>query len=111
MKKLERNICNLPPYAMNEDIRDLGQRREDCIRGGLEYACRSWAKHLRCSSGGGYNEHVVKFLEYFFKHNLLSWLEVMSIVGDVGCAIYLLRDAKVWLIDVSLYMLLFGLRY
>jgi len=102
-KKLKRNICNLPRYAMNEDVRDLGKRREEYIGGGLEYACRSWAKHLRFSSHGGDNaEHVAKMLECFFKYNLLSWLEVMSIVGDVSRGIYLLHDVKAWLINVGL---------
>jgi hypothetical protein len=109
-KKLKRNICDLPRYAMNKDVHDLGKHREKYIVGGLDYACRSWAKHLRSSSHGGDNvDHVVKLLEYFFENNLLSWLEVMSIVGDVGRGIHLLHDLRVWLANVSLSISLFDL--
>jgi hypothetical protein len=102
-RSLKKNICGLPPYSMNKDIEDLDARREQYIGGGLEYACRSWAKHLQSASRGGDDvSHVVELLECFFKHHLLSWLEVLSIVGDMRCAIYSLRDVRGWFTDVSL---------
>jgi hypothetical protein len=93
---------------MNNDVGDLAARRENHIGGGLEYACRSWAKHLRlASSDGGDVGHVVELLGYFFNHHLLSWLEVLSIVGDVRCAVYSLRDVRSWFDHVSGNTLLF----
>jgi len=104
---LKKNICDLPPYAMNKDIDDLDSRREKYIGGSLEYACRSWAKHLRCASRD--SEHigqVVELLGYFLKHHLLSWLEVLSIAGDMRCAVNSVQDVKGWFIEVSLTMLM-----
>jgi hypothetical protein len=104
---LKKNICDVPPYVMNEDIDDLDARREKHIGGGLEYACRSWANHLRLASSGGNDvEHTVELVEYFFKHHLLSWLEVLSILGDMRCAVYSLRDVRGWFVHVSVAMLL-----
>jgi hypothetical protein len=104
---LKKNICDLPPYVMNEDIDDLDARREKHIGRGLEYACRSWANHLRFASSDGDDvEHAVELVDYFFKHQLLSWLEVLSIVGDMRCAVYSLRDVKCWFVHVSVATLL-----
>jgi hypothetical protein len=103
---LKKNICDLPPYAINRDIDDLDTRREKYIGGGLEYACRSWAKHLQSASRhGGDVGRVVNLLEYFLKHHLLSWLEVLSIAGDMQCAVYSIRDVRGWFVDVSMNML------
>jgi hypothetical protein len=105
---LKKNICHFPPYALNRDIGDLDARKDRFIGGGLEYACRSWAKHLRFASRDDNDiGRIVKLLECFLKHHLLSWLEVLSIVGDMRCAVYSLRDVKGWFVAVSLNALLF----
>jgi hypothetical protein len=105
---LKKNICGLPPYTMNKDIEDLDARREKYIGSGLEYACRSWAKHLQSASRDGDDvRHVVELLECFFKHHLLSWLEVLSIGGDMRCAIYSILDVRGWFTNVSLDTVLF----
>jgi hypothetical protein len=104
-QSLRTNICHLPAYVMNEDIHDLGERRKKYIGDALEYACRSWARHLhfvsRVSDSIGY---VIELLEFFFRSRLLSWLEVLSVVGDLRCAVYSMRDVRTWLSDVSLIM-------
>jgi WD40 repeat protein len=72
---LKMNICDLPRYVMNVDIEDLGERRQKFIGGGLEYACRSWAKHLLLGSRDDDNiRRVVQLLGDFFRHHLLHWL-------------------------------------
>jgi NACHT domain len=107
---LKRNICDVPRYAMNEEVHDLDERREKYIGGGLEYGCGSWAKHLRLASRNGENiRHVVESLRDFFYHHLLEWLEVLSIVGDLRCAVYSLHDVTLWLVDVSLSTIFFHL--
>ncbi|KAF9786370.1 hypothetical protein BJ322DRAFT_1140245, partial [Thelephora terrestris] len=45
-KKLEQNMCGLPDGVANSEISDLKQRTERNIDKALEYACRSWHKHL-----------------------------------------------------------------
>jgi hypothetical protein len=106
-KALKKNICDLPAYSLNNEISDLLERREKYIGRGLEYACRSWARHLcMASRDGGDVQYVVELLETFFKHKLLAWLEALSVVGDLQCAVYSLRDVKSWLVEVSPYMVL-----
>ena len=93
---------------MNDAIDDLSERREKFIGGGLEYACVSWARHLRFASRGGDDIGcIVELLDYFFKHHLLPWLEVLSIAGDLRRAVYSLQNVKIWLVDVSSSTLLF----
>jgi hypothetical protein len=105
-KLLKRNICDLPAYSMNEDIDDLVKRRGRCIGSGLEYACKSWARHLVIAPKDGVDiGQVVTCLEIFFRRHLLSWLEVLSLVGDLRRAIYSLDDVKVWLAAVSVFEL------
>jgi hypothetical protein len=104
---LKKNICGLPPYVMNKDVDDLDACREKHIGRRLEYACRSWVNHLRLASSDGNDvEHTVELVDYFFKHHLLSWLEVLSIGGDMRCAVYSLRDVRGWFVCVSVDALL-----
>jgi NACHT domain len=100
---LKMNICELPRYAMNKDISNLPERHEKYIGASLMYACQSWANHLRLSSTA-YNDsgaEIVKCVNRFFEENLLSWLEVLSIGGNLRVAIYSLHEVRSWLIDVS----------
>jgi NACHT domain len=99
---LRKNMCGIPRYVMNAEIHDIDARRKKHIGEGLEYGCRSWAKHLRLASRDDDNAtHVIKSLKEFFGHHLLEWLEVLSIVGDLRCAVHSLRDVTAWLVDVS----------
>jgi hypothetical protein len=101
-KKLKKNICGLPIYAMNSEIKDLGERVERHIGSGLTYACKSWARHLCIASKDRDGvRYIIESLETFFKHDLLPWLEVLSVIGGVGCAVYTLRDVRAWLVGVS----------
>jgi len=100
---LRKNICDFPKYVMNEDIDDLYARREKYIGSGLVYACRSWAKHLRLASSEGDDVgRVVELVDDFFNNHMLSWLEVLSVVGDMRCAVYSIRDVRSWFIRVEL---------
>jgi hypothetical protein len=100
--RLMKNICNLPRYAMNNDVEDLPARRELCIAAPLLYACSSWAKHLQLSSQvGGDTSSVLTLVNDFFTCHLLSWLEVLSIEEYLHTAIYSLHDVRLWLTEVS----------
>jgi NACHT domain len=102
---LEKTISGLPQFAMTADISGnlRHKRREKHIDGGLNYACRWWAKHLRHASRDGDTiNDVIQLLKDFFLHRLLHWLDVMKIVvGDLRHAVDLLRDVTAWLVDVS----------
>jgi NACHT domain len=101
---LKKNICRLPRYAMNSDVEDLSTLRENYDGIPLAYACQSWANHLRSSAGSGYDaDIIVGPVNIFLENQFLSWLEVLSIEGNLLVAVYSLRNAKLWLTDVSFY--------
>lgn len=84
-KRLKRNICDLPPYAMNDEVEDLESRRDLNIDEALEYACKYWGKHLELAVETE-EEDVVTLLELlkdFAEMRFLWWLEVMSVTKDV----------------------------
>ena len=101
--KLKRNICRLPPYVMNDDIKDLPARRERFIGSPLSYACSAWSKHLQLSpEAGDHASSVIQLVHDFLAQHLLSWLEVLSIEDIYPVAIYSLRNLRSWLINVSI---------
>jgi WD40 repeat protein len=105
---LKRNICELPRYAMNDDIQDLPERHEKYIGASLMYACQFWANHLRLSNTA-YDDscaEIVQSVNRFFEESLLSWLEVLSIGGKLRVAIYALHNVRTWLIGVSVQILI-----
>jgi NACHT domain len=105
---LKRNICELPRYAMNDDIKDLPMRHEKYIGAPLMYSCEFWADHLRLSGAAcdGSGMETVKFVNRFFEESVLSWLEVLSIGGKLRVAIYSLHNVRGWLTGVSVRTLI-----
>ena len=98
-KQLKRNICSIPDYTLNSGVEDLSDRiKESGVPGALEYACRSWAKHLITTEGQ--IEDVVTALQSFLEGKFLFWLEVLSVLGAVGNAAYALTMAINWLNEV-----------
>lgn len=101
---LKKNICNLPRYVMNKDVKDLLIRRKECIGDALEYACRFWAQHLCLASiAEGELGTVTSLLEELMQKHLLSWLEVSSICNELPAAAASLHDIQHWLVKVSLF--------
>ena len=82
-RELERNMCELPDGAINSEVPSLKEKIEEHISEALEYACRSWHKHLV----GAIPAHVVPILHEFLEKKFLFWLEVLSILGAAREAI------------------------
>ena len=76
-RELEHNMCGLPDRVINSEVVDLKERVEEHISQTLEYACRSWHKHLT----GTIPAHVAPVLHRFLKTKFLFWLEVLSVLG------------------------------
>ena len=76
-RKLERNMCKLPDWVLNSEVVDLKERVKEHIDQALEYACRSWHKHLV----GTIPAHVGQILHQFLEKKFLFWLEVLSVLG------------------------------
>ncbi|KAF9642862.1 YVTN repeat-like/Quino protein amine dehydrogenase [Thelephora ganbajun] len=77
---LEKNMCNLPDAIANCEVDDLGERTKRHLDPALQYACKSWHKHL-------IDEHAVRTPEItsaihqFLRKKFLFWLEVLSVLG------------------------------
>jgi len=98
-EELKRNMCKIPDAVMNSEVHDLQERAEQCINPALQYACKSWHKHLV----GTIQAHIfdiVPILHQFLEGKFLFWLEVLSVLGTVREAVNALDAAAKWL-DVS----------
>ena len=95
-KVLERNMCSLPDYVLNSEIEDLsGKIKKSGIHGALEYACRSWHKHLIMTNYLAAD--VVSALHCLLEKKFLFWLEVLSVLGSVGEGAQALKVTIEWL--------------
>jgi len=101
---LEQNILSLPNYALNSEVEDLQSRIDNCISTELEYACKSWHKHL--AEVRGDIAAIVPTLQSFLQEGFLGWLEVLSVIGAARDAINALERLMSWLQEVC-----FGLPY
>ena len=98
-KSLKRNMCSIPDYALNSEVEDLPKRVEESgIHGALEYACRSWHKHLIVTNHCTLK--VISALHEFLERKLTFWLEVLSVLGAVSDAAHALGATVKWLDEV-----------
>ena len=79
-RRLEQNMCKLPDGVANSDVDDLKERTERYIDRALEYACRSWHKHLVDPTPAQMVE-ITPILHRFLEEKFLFWLEVLSVLG------------------------------
>ena len=101
VKKLERNPCTLPPFVMNHDVPNLQQLLKHKLGGGLQYACRYWARHLGFSPISG--SYIIQAT--LSANNMLEsapiWIEVMSLENCLEEVIRSMYDLLNWLDKVS----------
>ena len=101
-RRLKKNICDLDDYAVLSEVEDISALKKTCIGDSLEYACKFWTKHLaNIPSNGPHVGRVQGAIEEFFTKRLLCWVEVLSITGCLGAAVYAVNDIRQWLISVS----------
>ena len=92
-RRLKQNMCQLPDGVINSEVDNLKERTEQYIDKALEYACRSWHKHLVDKMPAG----TVEILRQFLTKKFLFWLEVLSIIGVVREAVDALEATAKWL--------------
>ena len=95
---LEPNLLSLPEYALNSEVQDLQARIDNRVGIALRYACRSWHNHL--TEARGDVTEVTSCLRNFLEEDFLAWLEVLSVLGDVGGAAIGLEKLMTWLQEV-----------
>jgi len=103
MKKgLKRSICNLDDYVLLSEVEDLSEYRSAYIGDTLGYACQFWANHLmNIPSSGPDGDEVWKMIDEFFTIHLLSWIEVLCLMGILDVCVYALGNVQQWYILVS----------
>ena len=77
---LEKNICKLPDAVINSKVDDLRNRTEKYINPALQYACKSWHKHL-VDGDAGHTLEIGSAIRLLLEKKFLFWLEVLSILG------------------------------
>jgi hypothetical protein len=94
-KSLHRNICRVESYPLNSEIDDPAKRIDLHIPEVLRYATRFWADHLLSIPP---IPEVVSLLKTFYFEDLLFWIEVSSLLGNVRAATEALDTAQEWLL-------------
>ncbi|KAF9643063.1 hypothetical protein BDM02DRAFT_3273228 [Thelephora ganbajun] len=95
-RTLEKNMCKLPDAITNSQVPDLRERTERYISSALQYACKSWHKHL-------VDEHTVRTpkitsaLHRFLENKFVFWLEVLGVLGAAREAVGALDLVTKWL--------------
>ena len=97
---LDPNLLSLTEYALNSEVKDIQARIDNRVGIALQYACRSWHNHL--TETKRYIPTVTCYLRIFLEENFLAWLEVLSVLGDVGGAAVGLEKLMTWLQEVCL---------
>ena len=76
--RLEKNMCNLPDAITNSEVENLQERIEQYIDPSLQYACKSWHKHL--THVHMVSPHVLNIFHQFLEDKFVFWVEVLSIL-------------------------------
>ncbi|KAF9644058.1 hypothetical protein BDM02DRAFT_3217962 [Thelephora ganbajun] len=93
---LEKNMCKFPDAVTNSEVPDLHERIEQYIDSALQYACKSWHKHL-VDERTIRTPNITSALHRFLENKLLFWLEVLSVLGAAREAVDALDLATRWL--------------
>ena len=95
-RSLEPNMCKLPDGALNSEVSDLKERTKQHICPALEYACKSWHKHL-VNATLTHRPEITSVLHRFLEGKFIFWLEVLSVLGAAREAVNALEAAARWL--------------
>ena len=95
-QSLEPNMCKLPDGVINSEVDDLKEKSKQYIHRALEYACRSWHKHL-IDVTPAHRFEITPALHRFLEGKFIFWLEVFSILGVAREAVDALEATARWL--------------
>ena len=95
-RSLEPNMCKLPDGVMNSEVDDLKERTKQYIHRALEYACRSWHKHL-VGTTPAHRLEITSALHRFLEGKFVFWLEVLSVFGRAREAVDTLEAVARWM--------------
>jgi hypothetical protein len=99
---LKRNICGLDDYVSLDEVKDLPVHWKTHIGDALGYACQFWTRHLlEIPSSSNDVEEVHKAINKFFTTQLLYWIEVLCLMGNLDVGVYVINDVEKWYTLVS----------
>ena len=84
--QLRENICDLPEFGIMVD-EISGDIIQQHLPPHIQYACRYWLNHFQCGYDNPIEPEAIHTIRGFLEHNLLHWLEVLSLIGDAGNAV------------------------
>lgn len=91
---LKFNICGLESsHVLNRDVPNLDARVQDAIPPHLAYSCMYWCSHLTKTSSGALQDKLDNLLH---GPQLLYWIEVMSLIHQLGVALSILLMLMNW---------------
>ncbi|KAF7363067.1 WD40 repeat-like protein [Mycena venus] len=86
---LQFNICRLEDsHISNTAVHDLPNRIATYIPAHLSYSSRFWADHIL---GAKWDEAILADIENVMYNKFPFWLEILSILGEIGIGINALR--------------------
>jgi len=96
---LHRNMCelnDLDTYRFNSEIPDLKERALKHIPQSLRYACLQWATHFAAAKM--HTPWMIQLMKGWVGSvaGLMSWLETLSVIGELPRAMPLLALAASW---------------
>ncbi|KIO27600.1 hypothetical protein M407DRAFT_23159, partial [Tulasnella calospora MUT 4182] len=99
-RDLKQNICGLSDISKsNSEVQTEVNRH---LSQGLRYCCRSWSAHLTTRITWSETAEVVRAkFQLISDEKLLSWLEVMSLIGATTEALAMAKHVHQWLLDGS----------
>ena len=101
-RELKKNICRLDDYVFLSEVDNLPACRTAYIGDVLGYACHFWTNHLMGTASSSLDiEEVYKAIDEFFMFHLLLWIEVLSLMGNLGVGVHALNDIQQWYALVS----------
>ena len=85
---LGKNMCQLPDGVKNNEVDDLWERVDHYIDHSLQYACKSWHKHLvDLCMVPSHTLEITSTLNQFLEEKFIFWLEVLSVLGAARDAV------------------------
>ena len=96
-QRLEQNMCDLPTGVLNSEVDNLKERTEQCIDPALQYACRSWHRHLAQDTTPAQKLEIAPILRRFLEKKFLYWLETLSVLVATREAVDALELITKWL--------------
>ena len=102
-RSLEQNMCKLPDAVTNSEVDDLDERVKRYLDPALQYACKSWYKHL-VDENTARTPAFTSALHRFLEKKFLFWLEVLSVLDAAREALDALEVAARWLKVCRVFM-------